>query len=86
MNRIKQSKEMRKNLDEALDKVGLGADFMSPKEKKEFIKYVQNMGETIPPKEFHTEPRGDYKYAFSKGWGNVDMKLTTIGGTDNEQR
>lgn len=77
---MSQSKrEMRKSLDEMLEKVGLGAEFMSAKDKKDFIKYVQDMGETIPPKEFHTEPRGDYKYAFSKGWQNVDMKLTNLG-------
>lgn len=82
MSKEKQSKrKMLKALNKMLDETGLGADFMSKKDKKDFIKYVQDMGETIPPKEFHTG-QGDYKFAFSKGWENIEFKLTSLHGLE----
>lgn len=81
MNKRIRKKKLKENLDKLLVSTGLGADFLDKKEKAGFIKFVQDMGETLPPRRFHTEHR-PYLNVFSGAWEKVEMKLTTIGEND----
>lgn len=78
-------KEMHQNLVNLLEASGLGKDFLSEKEKKEFIKFVEEEGETLPPKGFKTGLH-EYRFSFSKDWESVDASLVELPNLQSELR
>lgn len=78
-------KEMHQNLVNLLEASGLGKGFLSKKEKKEFIKFVEEEGETLPPKGFKTGIN-ERRFSFSKDWESVDASLVELPNLQSELR